>query len=212
MRILAVRHGEVGMNVRERLSGWIDEELTERGREQAAEVAEKLAVESFETVYASPLKRAAETAGIIAARKPARRVLDARLRERNFGSLCGKNWVEAEAESGLPLRRLDTELMQYDYRPWGGESVDDVLGRVDGFLREMIAAESGAEARGVGASGVGAHDLRAQGERDVVVVSHGGAIKAMYWLLEAEHAKLPISNCSVHVFRPVFKAQMGMGA
>jgi broad specificity phosphatase PhoE len=175
MRIIALRHGQVASNVTGRVNGWFDEELTAEGRAQAAEAAEQLDG-SWLKIFSSPLRRAAETAEIIARRHPRPLILDPNLRERNFGSLHGRTWAEIEAETGRDLRHLDIELMQYDYRPWGGECVAQVIARVRAFLRSLESER-----------------------QDVLVVTHGGVIKILYSLLESE-PRHPILNCSAHIF------------
>jgi broad specificity phosphatase PhoE len=182
MRIIAVRHGEVPSNVVGRVNGWFDEDLTPEGRAQAAEVAEQLDG-SFAKIISSTLQRAVETAEIIARRHPRPILLDPNLRERNFGSLHGKTWAEIEAETGHDMRHLDIDLMQYDYRSWGGECVAEVIARVRAFVRS-VEHES----------------------EDVLAVTHGGVIKTLYTLLDSD-PRHPITNCSVHIFYPQGRVQ-----
>ncbi len=177
MRIIAIRHGETGLNVENRLTGWVDGDLDDRGREQARAAADSLN-ERFDVMVSSPLLRTANTARIIAERHPCKLMFDPNLRERNFGSLSGKSWAEIESETGKDLRQIDVVEMAYDYRPYGGEWVGEVTARVREFLRGAAALDGG---------------------RDVAVVTHGGIIKMLYTLLESE-GRRPITNCSVHVF------------
>ncbi|KAF3339444.1 phosphoglycerate mutase-like protein 4 [Carex littledalei] len=65
--IVVVRHGETSCNASQILQGQLDSELNETGRQQAAMVASRLSKESkFSAIYSSDLKRAAETAQMIA--------------------------------------------------------------------------------------------------------------------------------------------------
>lgn len=177
MRIIAIRHGETALNRENRTTGWVDDDLTAKGREQALAMADGLH-EEFELIVSSPLLRAANTAKTIAAKHPCKIMFDANLRERNFGALNGKTWAEIEAETGKDLRHLDVDLMAYDYRPYGGESVAEVTARVKEFVRWEQEIADG---------------------RDLVAVTHGGVIKLLYTLLACDGRK-PITNCSVHVF------------
>ena len=188
MRIIAIRHGETLLNCENRLTGWVDDDLTAKGRDQALAMADGLH-EEFELIVSSPLLRAASTAKTIAAKHPCKIIFDADLRERNFGSLNGKTWAEVEAETGKDLRHLDVDLMAYDYRPYGGESVEDVTARVKAYLRSAQEIADG---------------------RDLVAVTHGGVIKLLYTLLESDGRK-PITNCSVHVFHPRAIAPQDLG-
>ena len=62
-----VRHAESVANAEERLAGHDDSELTDPGRTQARALHDRLNAEGFRPthLYASPLKRAAETARIV---------------------------------------------------------------------------------------------------------------------------------------------------
>ncbi|HET9599219.1 MAG TPA: histidine phosphatase family protein, partial [Anaeromyxobacteraceae bacterium] len=62
-----VRHGESAGNVDPALRRGDDPPLTERGRAQAARAAAALAGKGVRAVFSSPLRRARETAGAIAA-------------------------------------------------------------------------------------------------------------------------------------------------
>ena len=66
MRLILVRHGQTDWNVERRLQGSTDKELNELGRKQAECLADLLKDEPLVAIYASPLKRATETARIIA--------------------------------------------------------------------------------------------------------------------------------------------------
>lgn len=66
-RVILVRHGESSYNVERRVQGHCDEStLTEAGRTSARQVGEALRDITFHTAYSSPLKRARETAEIVA--------------------------------------------------------------------------------------------------------------------------------------------------
>ena len=60
--IYLVRHGETVDNARQIMQGQTQGELNEKGREQARQVAERLALEAIDAVVASDLHRAIQTA------------------------------------------------------------------------------------------------------------------------------------------------------
>src|SRR6185369_16506319 len=69
LEILLVRHGESEGNAQERMQGSSDFPLTERGRTQARALAAWLGSQGLglQATYASPLRRAWETAEILSA-------------------------------------------------------------------------------------------------------------------------------------------------
>jgi probable phosphoglycerate mutase len=67
--VLLLRHGETALNVADALRGLLDIPLTERGRAQAAALGKRVTEEyTVSRLYASPLRRAVETAEHIASR------------------------------------------------------------------------------------------------------------------------------------------------
>jgi probable phosphoglycerate mutase len=90
-KICVTRHGETDWNVAQILQGWIDVPLNELGRRQAYELADALADSGFSRIVSSPLRRAAETAEIIAdAWRLPPPTLHEGLKERHFGLIQGK--------------------------------------------------------------------------------------------------------------------------
>lgn len=105
-------------------AGWQDSPLSALGLEQAARLREKVADEPFDSVFASDLERAAETARI--AFPGYNLVLDARLRELNYGELNGAHGRDFPADE---TRWIETRFP-------GGENCIDVQQRVLAFLEE----------------------------------------------------------------------------
>ena len=88
--ILLIRHGETVDNARQVMQGQAQGELNEKGREQAQQVAERLATEQIDAVVASDLRRAIQTAEIIAAPHGLPVRTTPLLRERDWGSFTGR--------------------------------------------------------------------------------------------------------------------------
>lgn len=87
MNLYVVRHGQVPSNVEGIVSGWNDEQLTDKGVLQANEIRNKLQNIQFDVVYSSPINRAKQTAIIVA---PQNEILyDSRLAEREPGTMLG---------------------------------------------------------------------------------------------------------------------------
>lgn len=94
--LLLVRHGETDWNADGRLQGQTDRPLSEYGRRQARQLAEELAGEEFDAIYASDLSRARETAEIVGARLGLPVALDSDLREKDWGTWEGLTPVERD--------------------------------------------------------------------------------------------------------------------
>jgi broad specificity phosphatase PhoE len=98
MELLLIRHGQSVANKEGRLQGQFDSPLNDHGREQARFLARRLKRGEWDVsaIYASDLRRARETAEILAARLRLPLALDSRLREYDFGVLTGLTWREIE--------------------------------------------------------------------------------------------------------------------
>lgn len=124
-----VRHGATVANLaRLRCGGDLDLPLTDQGRLQAAEAAERLARldPPIGCIITSDLQRTRETAEIIARSLPGRRVLvEAGFAERHLGA-----WN---------LRPIDETQAWLDARqtPPGGESNEAFLERIDHAMRRI---------------------------------------------------------------------------
>ena len=94
--ILLARHGETDWNRQLRFQGHADEPLNETGRTQARDLASRLSREPIIAVYSSDLRRASETAEIVAAIMELPIVVDRRLREIHVGSWQGRTREELD--------------------------------------------------------------------------------------------------------------------
>lgn len=94
--LLLVRHGETDWNAEGRLQGHTDTPLNDHGRRQAARLADELAGETLDAVYASDLARARETAAIVGERLGLAVILDPDLREKNWGTWEGLTGPERD--------------------------------------------------------------------------------------------------------------------
>jgi broad specificity phosphatase PhoE len=94
-RLILVRHAEPHEEVRDRIYGRLDPELSERGRGHAVAIAAALAEEPIAAVYTSPRLRARATAAPLAARHGLEARVEDDLREIDFGELEGLTLAEA---------------------------------------------------------------------------------------------------------------------
>ena len=96
--IILVRHGETVDNARQIMQGQTQGELNDKGRDQARQVAERLACEQLDAVVASDLHRAIQTAEIIAALHGMTVQTTPLLRERDWGGFTGRFIPELKGE------------------------------------------------------------------------------------------------------------------
>lgn len=137
-RVYFVRHGEGVDNVAKRFSyKRVDSPLTERGRLQASQTAEFLAGRDIDEVFSSPMKRAHETAQIIAGRLGKNVTVLEGFREVNVGELEGRDFspeawsvyhqVVGEWFAGNPLAVFS-----------GGEDYVTLWARMSGAFEQMV--------------------------------------------------------------------------
>lgn len=139
MKILFVRHGESVDDIEDRYGGSADFDLTEKGREQVFESAKKISSlnEKFDIVLSSPLKRALQSAEIIANELHLEMKVFEYLKERNLnGVLTGL--VRSEAKNMYP------EVVETHNR-WeyvdGSERTEDFNNRVKNAIKYLLKME-----------------------------------------------------------------------
>lgn len=140
---ILARHGRTLWNTLGRIQGHQGAELDEVGQEQARSMAQQLLAEhpTLDLIVSSDLLRASQTAEIVAAllRIPIQH--DPRLRECAFGSLEGLTAEQVIAQHGqdlVPHLRYRGGF-EYDFRPFGGECLTDVIARQATLLDELRA-------------------------------------------------------------------------
>jgi broad specificity phosphatase PhoE len=153
--LLLARHGETDWNRARRWQGHADRPLTERGRAQAEELAERLADVTLDAVYSSDLRRARETAEAVARAQELGVVQLPELREVDVGSWEGLTRAEAETRFPDGFRRWLAGGTGWDDGESYGEMSARVLDAVDGIAREHECGR-------------------------VLIVSHGGPIRAIH--------------------------------
>lgn len=143
-RFCLVRHGQTDWNLQGRYQGQSDVSLNEKGLAQARMLAEELKAHHFAAVYASDLKRARETAQIIATVFQLPITFDSRLREINQGEWEGQlvEIIQARYANLWEQRRVDPASV----RPPGGETVGEVAQRVCAAMNGIARLHPGASA------------------------------------------------------------------
>jgi glucosyl-3-phosphoglycerate phosphatase len=159
-RLILIRHGQTEWNVDGRMQGQLDTELTEVGRSQAKEAARELAARRPVVLVSSDLRRAWDSATILAENCAEPVVLRAepRLRETSLGEWEGLDHTAVDQRyPGARMRwRFDATVA-----PPGGENRLDVAARAVPVVTELLA------------------ELPEWAERPVILVAHGGLIAAL---------------------------------
>lgn len=150
--LILARHGETDWNRDGRFQGHADPPLNARGREQARELADLLADEPVEAIYSSDLRRAHETARIVAERTGLEVVVDPQLRERDVGHWSGLTAAEIEEQFPDQIRLWREGAVSV------GESRESLAERVVAAAHRIAAAHP---------------------DGLVLVVTHGGALRML---------------------------------
>lgn len=138
---LLLRHGQTALSVERRFAGRGDIPLTERGLEQAAKAASRLAERGgIDLVLSSPLSRARQTAAAVCDAVTAPLAIDDDLAETDFGAWEGLSFAEVMA-------RWPDEMAAWmadaGAAPPGGESFAAVAVRVNAALDRLLAERPG---------------------------------------------------------------------
>ena len=175
-RLLLVRHGESEGNRDRRFSTDTDIGLTELGKRQARSVGATIARDFRpRRIIASPYRRARDTATFIAAELGHRGPIDVEpdLHERSIGVLAGAPYRATREDPGYDPERF------WEWRPEGGESLEDVRVRAGRVLERLAARHP---------------------DEDIVVVSHGGVMLALCAHLEGAWSRRTVAgNCDLLV-------------
>jgi broad specificity phosphatase PhoE len=161
-RLLLIRHGETDWNVEGRWQGHADVPLNACGHAQAQEVAASLSGTRIDAIYASDLKRAAETAAPLAHSQGLKIRIDPRLREIDQGKWQGLLIEEIQTRYGEEFRRRRENPLEV--APPGGETALQVRERVLTAVKDIHAAHP---------------------DQTVAIVSHGFALAVIRAFFEA---------------------------
>lgn len=145
MRLLLVPHAATDWNAEGRYQGHSDRPLSAIGHRQAARLSERLADKPLHSVVASDLRRAAETAEIIAEGRQLTVQLDSRLRELSFGTWEGQTYAEVQEADAERLRDWERDVLRN--APPSGETLSQMAARVKACYLQLTteASEAGKE-------------------------------------------------------------------
>ena len=138
------RHGETIDNANKIMQGQTQGRLTDNGRKQAAELADRLAAVHLDAIISSDLRRAIDTASTVAATRGLVVTTTPLLRERDWGSftgryipsLKGEAWPD-DIESLERLQARAADFLSFVKQNFGGKTV---LAVGHGIINKAIQA------------------------------------------------------------------------
>lgn len=140
-RLYLARHGATSASAEDRFAGTVDVELSDEGTRQADALGRRLATLPLAAVYASPLKRAVDTA----TRATVGRGLEVEtrdgLKEISYGRWEGFTRDEVAARFADEYRQWKED--PFTLGPLGGESGAAVMARGLPVIRELVERHAG---------------------------------------------------------------------
>ena len=177
MKIWLTRHGQTDLNRKKLMQGRSDFPLNETGIRQAEAARSVIGDIPFDAVYASPLQRAVKTASVIGNVPEDEIRRDPRIIETDFGRYEQKNYYAMG-----PAMTLYWALPELFPAPATVETIASMTKRSQAFLRE----------------------LEQQDFENVLVVCHGGIIRALCGYLEDRPRGIKWRpkphNCEIRVY------------
>jgi len=159
VQIIFTRHGESEANVERIISNRnLPHNLTAQGRHQAHTLSDKLTSKNIAAIYASPIRRAQQTAQIVAEERQLPVHTSDTLREFDCGIMEGRGDEEAWKAHQTVVQAWDDG--NYDRRIADGESFNDLQKRFVPFIQQLVS-EFGV------------------GDAVIVLLSHGGLLSQM---------------------------------
>jgi len=166
--LILLRHGQSQWNLENRFTGWKDVPLTSKGIEEAKTAGQILSKNNIkiDIIFSSILQRANKTAELTIKEMNLKNFWvddklimkrDYCLNERDYGDLVGLNKEDTVKKFGKDQVHLWRR--SYEVAPPGGESLENVVERVNPFFSKFIQPEINK----------GKH---------VLIVAHGNSLRA----------------------------------
>ena len=178
MNIWITRHGQTDYNKARIMQGRHDIPLNDTGISQAKRARALIDGMKFDAVYSSPLIRAVKTAAILGDIDEKDVIRDERIIETNFGKYEARSYYKMG-----PAMTLYWTLPEVFSAPEGVETVEEMARRASDFMREIEASDY----------------------KNVLVVCHGGIIRALCGYLEDRPNGIKWrprpKNCEIRVYK-----------
>ena len=162
------------------MAGWRDVPLTEFGKKEASNAANKLNKYNFDYVFTSDLKRTKDTCSIIKSILKQNFMIKSSpaLKERNYGELTGQN--REQLKNLFTPEQVAIWRRSYFETPPNGESLNDVKNRCGSYFDKNILP------------------LLNQ-NKNILIISHSNTLRSLFVHLNIIDKKsielFEISNC-----------------
>lgn len=176
MKIYLIRHGQTTGDIENRYGGSYDDHLTDEGRAQAQELAEKLINSGIQVIFCSPLIRAQETAEIVNTKLNCEIKTTENLRERNQNAILS-GMIRDEAKEKYP--ELVEQVKDYRNTIPGAESYDDFVARINNAFMEIASSKD---------------------YSTIGIVTHGGPIRVIFREILKDR-EIDITDCAFAVLQ-----------
>ncbi len=174
-RIITIQHTQSVHHTNGMIGSWTDWDLTNLGKEQANNIGiklkEELSKDSVYVMYSSDLKRAKQTAEIVAKHLNLEPVINEALRERNLGSAVGKSVQWLRENQTAWEKTIDDRCVP------DAESRRETWKRLEPFYNDIVSSD----------------------DKNIIIVSHGDTLSifnAMWLGLKPED----LNNCDLFGF------------
>ena len=166
--LILLRHGQSQWNLENRFTGWQDVPLTNKGIEEAKKAGLLMKKNNIkiDIIFSSLLQRANKTAELAINEmnldhfwKDNELIMskDQNLNERDYGDLVGLNKEETAKKFGK--EQVHIWRRSYDISPPGGESLKNVVERVEPYFVKFIKPHL-------------------SNEKNILIVAHGNSLRA----------------------------------
>ncbi|MDR3599744.1 MAG: alpha-ribazole phosphatase [Desulfosporosinus sp.] len=137
--IYLVRHGDIGLGKDKRYIGQSDLSLSAQGMRQAVLLKAMFSKIPLDSVYCSDLRRAQQTADIIAAAHQITPVVRAELRELNMGDWDGELFSDIRTKYPEEFKKRGEDIT--NFRSPKGESFSDCAKRVIPAFESLVQSD-----------------------------------------------------------------------
>ncbi|MGJ7910148.1 histidine phosphatase family protein [Neobacillus sp. LXY-1] len=183
VEIYLVRHGKTMFNTTDRVQGWADSPLNEKGKEAAEFLGKGLKGVQFAKAFSSDSGRAIETAQILldkSEQKNVKLIQNKSLREANFGEF------EGELNHTFYMKLAEANHMSFDQ--FMGNFDMDILLNTSAKIDKTKQAESAEQVSERIRNEVDkiAEEAEKDGGGNVLIVSHGISLMGLLYTISPE--------------------------